>query len=122
MVICGKALSEEKDFGEIADEVIFSFEPDDNINFEERYIQRFLTLFRQTCLKLFVFLSKNNQEAGFLLGREGLKEGWQFLVNFCDDSESYRGSVGLSLFYYMKEGEYIENAQFLFGTAYQFTG
>ena len=122
MAICRKALTEKKDSGKIADEIVYSFEPDDNINFEERYIQRFLKLFRQTCLKLFIFLNKNNQEAGFLLGREGLKEGWLYLANFHDDSGSYKGAVGFSLFYYEKEGGYIRNTRFLFGTAYQFIG
>jgi hypothetical protein len=120
MVLCGEILQNEKSKEQVTDEVVFAFEPDDQINFEERYICHFLNLFEQTILKLRGFLSSLNQDVVFLNGREGLKAGWQYLNNFSDDSGLYTGATGFSLFIYEKLGGYARNPQFLFGTAYQF--
>jgi hypothetical protein len=120
MDICGKSLEDDKSKKQIADEVLFQFDPDNDYNFEERYINHFLDLFQQTIFKLGIFLSSLNQNTDFLKGWEGLKAGWHYLNTFKDDSGIYTGAIGFSLFIYEKLGGYARNPQFLFGTAYQF--
>jgi hypothetical protein len=120
MYVCGLHIVHCKSSGEIMQAILDRFDTDVEFNFEERYLDDFLNLFSQALFKLNMFLSSNNQDARFLQGQEGLKNGWEYLNNFADDSGEYRGATGFSWFSYEKQGGYRQNPQFLFGTAYQF--
>lgn len=120
MYVCGLELIEQKTRYIITDDVFNTFDIDSSFNFEERYVGTFLDLLRQTLMKLLIFLSSNNQETEFLMGSEGMRAGWKYLMDFQDDSGVYTGAVGVSDFYYEKQGGYAQNSPFLFGTAYQF--
>jgi hypothetical protein len=120
MYVCGQKLIGQNTRQTITDNVFNSFGIDSSFNFEERYIGSILDILRQTLMKLLIFLDSNNQETEFLLGTEGMITGWKYLTNFRDDSGIYLGAIGISDFYYEKQGSYAPNSQFLFGTAYQF--
>jgi hypothetical protein len=120
MYVCGEKLVKGTPNKEIIQEILNSFDPDCQCNFEERYIKGILNLFLQTLFKLMSFLAGNNQDVEFLKGQERLKDCWHYLDSFTDDSGMYKGAVGLSGFSYEKQGGYRKNPQFMFGTAYQF--
>ena len=120
MQIIGNKLVKCKSNKEIADEVFNSFDVNLNFNFEERYINYWIQLFRQTVLKLITFLEAFNQSTGFLKGDRAMYKAWIYLDRFSDDSGAYMGAAGFSVYSYEKQGGYRENPQFLFGTAYQF--
>ena len=120
MYICGEKIVKGRSSAEITQEVLDSFDLADELNFEVRYLNDMLNLFLQTLFKLNIFLSSNNQETTFLQGQERLRNGWEYLNRFTDDSGEYRKATGFSYFCYEKQGGYIKNPQFLFGTAYQF--
>lgn len=100
----------------ILDELYETYE---EINMTRRTIDRYIMTFRQTVLKLKFFLQKRNNSIEILSGKEALKNAYGLLVNF-NCSEYSPGVVGYSDFYYEMEGKYLNNAYFLFGTAYQF--
>ena len=120
MLIIGSKLVKCKSNKEIADKVCNSFDINLNFNFEERYINYWLRLFRQTLFKLIVFLESFNQDTSFLKGNKAMYNAWNYLDNFFDDSGEYNGASGFSIYSYEKQGCYKGNPQFLFGTAYQF--
>ena len=120
MYIWRNKLIKNKSKSTISDEVTGSFKIDKELNYEERYIDRSLSLFRQTVSKIIDFLNRNNQDIIFLKGKEKLEEAWLFLATFKDDSGIYSGAPGFSIYSYEKQGGYRTNPQFMFGTAYQF--
>jgi hypothetical protein len=120
MYIWKNKLIKNKSKSKITDEVTGSFDIDKELNYEERYVDRSLSLFRQTVIKIIDFLTRNNQNIKFLKGKERLKETWIYLASFKDDSGKYTGASGFSFYSYEKQGGYRTNPQFLFGTAYQF--
>lgn len=120
MYIWRNKLIKNKSKSTISDEVTGSFKIDKELNYEERYIDRSLSLFRQTVSKIIDFLNRNNQDIIFLKGKEKLEEAWLFLATFKDDSGIYSGASGFSIYSYEKQGGYCTNPQFMFGTAYQF--
>jgi len=120
MKIIGNKLVKGKSKKEIADDVYNSFDIDSNFNFEERYIDYWIKLFRQAVLKLMIFLDKNNQDTDFLKGNKSMHKALVYLNEFTDDTKRFRNATGFSVYYYQKQGGYRENPQFLFGTAYQF--
>jgi len=120
MYIWRNKLIKNKSKSEIADDVTGSFAIDNELNYEERYVDQSLRLFIQTVSKLMDFLNRNNQNIDFLKGKEKLKEAWIYLDTFKDDSGLYNGASGFSFYSYEKQGGYRTNPQFLVGTAYQF--
>lgn len=120
MYIWKNKLIRNKTTSEIADNVTGSFDIDNELNYEERYVKQSLRLFIQTVGKLQDFLIRNNQNIDFLKGKEKLKEAWMYLAAFKDDSGIYCGASGFSFYSFEKQGGYHTNPQFMFGTAYQF--
>jgi hypothetical protein len=120
MYIWKNKLIKNKSKSKIADDVTGSFDIDNELNYEERYVDQSIRLFIQTVGKLLDFLNRNNQNSDFLKGEEKLKEAWLYLASFKDDSGIYIGASGFSFYSYEKQGGYRTNPQFMFGTAYQF--
>ena len=120
MQVCHRVLKPETPAEDIVQEIMDSFDPEYNFNYEVRYLPDVLDLFEQTIFKLRQFLNSQNQDITFLLGKEMLVNGWRYLSDFSDDSGLYRSATGFSRFSYEKQGGYHRNPRFLFGTAYQF--
>jgi hypothetical protein len=85
-------------------------------NFTERNLSRYIKVFEQTRIKIKLFFIQHhiNQPINMTLC-----EVYQFLRSFTQ--EGYQsGHIGFDQFYYNKNGGYLTNSLFLFGTAYQF--
>ena len=59
MYVCGEKLIKGRPDREIVQGVLDHFDIDNEINFEERYLDDLLNRFRQTLFKLMLFLGSN---------------------------------------------------------------
>ncbi len=90
----------------------------------EKTLNRFLNIFHKARLKLILFSRKRRNKNNTFPDLENYTEIeiLHFIMEFSDlcFSDVSSNARKLSLFYYSEEGSYINNAHFLFGTAYQF--
>lgn len=68
----------------------------------------------------FMKLINTTSEKYLITCDEAIEDFIEFCNEYVSSYYEIRGPTGLNLDYYIKNGRYIENSQFLFGTASQF--
>ncbi len=102
---------------------IDSVSPED-ILFSEMSLRRFCILFKQTRMKLILFFQglgrKHRAPPGIASFTSA--EILQFMLDYIppENAGMHSSSRHLSCLYYIRNGSYMKNANFLFGTASQF--
>lgn len=92
-----------------------------SFNITEISLERYYHLFHQACLKLKWFFTnhKNHSPPDFHHRSNFQIARFINTFSYSSEDESYSGPIGLSDFNYIREGGYVKNARFLFGTPYQ---
>ncbi len=95
-----------------------------DILFSKESLLRYVSLFEQARIKLILFFRETGNKNRGSPGIESFTslEMLQFVIHYaCEKkSGSQSNACSLSQFYYSREGTYMKNARFLFGTASQF--
>lgn len=93
---------------------------DESFELSERSLLRCYKLFFQTILKLKQFFKNKMENAPPNFLKYDISDYIEYIKKFSFSDNSSTGAVELSNYYDFKHGSYLENARFLFGTAYQF--
>ncbi len=96
----------------------------EDILFSKKSLLRYSALFEQTRIKLILFFQKPGSKNRGPPGIESFTrpEILDFIIHYSREKQSdiQSNACNLSRFYYSRQGTYMKNAHFLFGTAAQF--